>query len=780
LLLIALAQKKEKKVHNFAIKRLTKTIAGRELTLETGRMAKQAGGSVFMTYGGTSILVTATASQSVSEGQDFFPLTVDFVEKYYASGKIPGGFFKREARPSTKATLSARLIDRAIRPLFPDGFRNAVHVVITVLSYDQINDPNALGILGASTALTISDIPFNGPLAGTTVGLLGEEIIINPTVEQLETSSLVLDVAASESSIVMIEAGANELTEATITEAIYVGHETIKELVAMQLEFAEGVSKEKMAIELDITPEDIIKRIDNDFGTKISEAANIKGKLERQSAFESLEAEMLLRYSEEDDEETNLAQTRYYKKAFEQIIKKFVRQAILHNHHRVDGRGLDDIREITCEIDILPYVHGSALFTRGETQSLVVLTLGSERNVQIIDGLEEEYKKRYYLHYNFPPFSVGEAGFMRGPGRRELGHGALAERALEPMIPTREEFPYTLRLVSEILESNGSSSMASVCAGTLAMMAGGVPLKKPVAGIANGLIMEGEDFVVLTDIMGLEDHLGDMDFKVTGTVDGITAIQMDIKIEGITKDIMAQALAKAKVARLHIIDKIVELIPEPRTELSPYAPRIESITISQDKIGAVIGSGGKTIKMIIEETGVDINIDDDGIVNIVSPDVDSIDKARKMILSIVEEPKIGVIYDATVFRTEGFGALVKFMNGMKEGLVHISKLHHSRINQTEDVVKVGDEVKVKLLESENGKYRLSMVGIPGNPEPKPGSSTDSGGGKSGGSSYRDRNTSPRPGSDSSRRPYNPSGRNDRNDRRSSSDRRDNRRDDRNR
>jgi polyribonucleotide nucleotidyltransferase len=780
LLLIALAQKKEKKVHNFAIKRLTKTIAGRELTLETGRMAKQAGGSVFMTYGGTSILVTATASQSVSEGQDFFPLTVDFVEKYYASGKIPGGFFKREARPSTKATLSARLIDRAIRPLFPDGFRNAVHVVITVLSYDQINDPNALGILGASTALTISDIPFNGPLAGTTVGLLGEEIIINPTVEQLETSSLVLDVAASESSIVMIEAGANELTEATITEAIYVGHETIKELVAMQLEFAEGVSKEKMAIELDITPEDIIKRIDNDFGTKISEAANIKGKLERQSAFESLEAEMLLRYSEEDDEETNLAQTRYYKKAFEQIIKKFVRQAILHNHHRVDGRGLDDIREITCEIDILPYVHGSALFTRGETQSLVVLTLGSERNVQIIDGLEEEYKKRYYLHYNFPPFSVGEAGFMRGPGRRELGHGALAERALEPMIPTREEFPYTLRLVSEILESNGSSSMASVCAGTLAMMAGGVPLKKPVAGIANGLIMEGEDFVVLTDIMGLEDHLGDMDFKVTGTVDGITAIQMDIKIEGITKDIMAQALAKAKVARLHIIDKIVELIPEPRTELSPYAPRIESITISQDKIGAVIGSGGKTIKMIIEETGVDINIDDDGIVNIVSPDVDSIDKARKMILSIVEEPKIGVIYDATVFRTEGFGALVKFMNGMKEGLVHISKLHHSRINQTEDVVKVGDEVKVKLLESENGKYRLSMVGIPGNPEPKPGSSTDSGGGKSGGSSYRDRNTSPRPGSDSSRRPYNPPGRNDRNDRRSSSDRRDNRRDDRNR
>ncbi len=740
-------------MHNYAIKRLTRTIAGRELTLETGRMAKQANGSVFMTYGGTSILVTATISPDVPEGQDFFPLTVDFIEKYFASGKIPGGFFKRESRPSTKATLSARLIDRAIRPLFPEGFLNTVHIVITVLSYDQENDPNALGILGASLSLLLSDIPFNGPIAGVTVGMKDGEFIINPTIPQLETSELNLDVAGSAGSIVMIEAGASELSEETITQAIYAGHETIKELIELQKEFADGVSKEKLNIVLDLIPKEILARAENDFGGKIDEASNIKGKLARQEAFEALGKELLSKYQSEDDDKTYLANERYYKNAYEYLIRKFVRHAILHNQQRVDGRGLDDIREITCEIDILPRVHGSALFTRGETQSLCILTLGSEKDVQIVDGLEDEYKKRYFLHYNFPPFSVGEAGFMRGPGRRELGHGALAERALAAMIPSKEEFPYTLRLVSEILESNGSSSMASVCSGTLAMMSGGVPIKKPVAGIANGLIMEGDEFVVLTDIMGLEDHLGDMDFKVAGTVDGITAIQMDIKIEGITREIMAQALAKAKVARLFLIEKILEAIPQPRAELSPYAPRIESITINQDKIGAVIGSGGKTIKMIIEVTGVDINIDDDGVVSIVSADVESINKAREMILAIVEEPKMGVIYEATVFRTEGFGALVKFMNGMKEGMVHISKLHHTRINQTEDVVKVGDVVKVKLVEIENGKYRLSMVGIPGNPEPKLGSTPPS--------QYGDRGS--RPSSDRDRRPYNSgSGNRDRN------------------
>ncbi|MCF7919391.1 MAG: polyribonucleotide nucleotidyltransferase [Candidatus Cloacimonetes bacterium] len=706
-------------MHNFDIKTLTRTINGRELTVETGRMAKQAGGAVFMTYGGTSILVTATVSKNVSEGQDFFPLTVDFIEKYYASGKIPGGFFKREARPSTAATLSARLIDRAIRPLFPDGFRNSVHVVITVLSYDQVNDPAVIGILGASMALSISEIPFNGPIAGVKMGMIDGKFIINPTAEELETSRLNLDVAGTETSIVMIEAGALELSEEDMTNAIYTGHETIKELIVMQKELTALAGKEKIEVVLDIIPEPIISKVEADFGEKISAASNIKGKLERQETFEAIKEEMLKKYEEDDDVETYITNERYYQNAYEALIKKFVRYTILHNHHRVDGRGLDDIRPITCEIDILKQTHGSALFTRGETQSLGILTLGTERDMQIIDSMDEEYKKHYFLHYNFPPFSVGEAGFMRGPGRRELGHGALAERALEAMIPSKEEFPYTIRMVSEILESNGSSSMASVCSGTLALMAGGVPIKKPVAGIANGLIMEGEDFVVLTDIMGLEDHLGDMDFKVTGTYEGITAIQMDIKIEGITKEIMGIALQKAKVARAYILDQIVALIPEPRAELSTFAPRIETMKINPDKIGAVIGSGGKTIKMITELTGVDINIDDDGQINIASPDVNSINKAREMILSIVEEPRMGVIYDAKVFRTESFGALVKFMNGMKEGLVHISKLHTARINQTEDVVKVGDEVKVKLLDIDNGKYRLSMVGIPGNPQPDP-------------------------------------------------------------
>lgn len=706
-------------MHNFDIKTVTRNIAGRELTMETGRMAKQANGAVFMTYGGTSILVTATASKKAEEGMDFFPLMVDYIEKYYASGKIPGGFFKREAKPSTDATLSARLIDRAIRPLFPEGFRNKVHIVVTVLSYDQENDPAEIGILGASTALTISDIPFHGPIAGVKMGYLEDKMVVNPTAEQLVDSRLELDVAGSQNSIVMIEAGASELSEEEITEAIYTGHETIQELIEMQNELKESAGKEKMEIELDLIPEEILARVNKDFAEKISTASVIKGKLERQEAFEELKAEMLAKYEEEDEEEIYGVNERYYKNAYEELIKKFVRQAILKNHHRVDGRGLDDIRPITCETDILKHAHGSALFTRGETQSLGILTLGTEKDMQIVDGMDVEYKKNYFLHYNFPPFSVGEAGFMRGPGRRELGHGALAERALKEMIPSKEEFPYTIRLVSEILESNGSSSMASVCSGTLAMMAGGVPIKKPVAGIANGLIMEGEEFVVLTDIMGLEDHLGDMDFKVTGTYDGITAIQMDIKIEGITKEIMSIELTKAKAARKYILDLIVATIPEPRKDISEFAPRIESIQIKPDKIGAVIGSGGKTIKMITEETGVDINIEDDGLVSIASSDVQSINRARELINAIVSEPRIGVIYEAKVFRTESFGALVKFMHGMKEGLVHISQLHTARIASTEDVVKVGDEVKVKLIGTDNGKYKLSMVGIPGNPQPDP-------------------------------------------------------------
>jgi len=708
-------------MHNFNIKKKSIEIAGKTLTMETGRMAKQANGAVYITYGETSVLVTATASKEPREGTDFFPLTVDYIEKMYASGKIPGGFFKREARPSTNATLNARLIDRPIRPLFPKGFRNAVHVVVTVLSYDGENDPGVLGILGASAALSISDIPFHGPCAGVKVGIVNDEIVINPTVQQIKDSKLELDVAGTNAAVVMIEAGAEEVSEENMMNSIYSGHTVIKELVKLQEEFVRDAGKDKMEIVLDITPESNIKKVENDFGKAIDEAAHVQGKLERYEAIDKIKTEMIEKYQEELGEEYE-EQERYIKNAFEEVFVKSVRNAILHHNHRADGRGMDDIRPITCEVDVLPRVHGSALFTRGETQSLGTVTLGNSRDEQIIDGLAEEYKKPYYLHYNFPPYSVGEAGFMRGPGRREHGHGALAERALLPMIPSKDDFPYTLRIVSEILESNGSSSMATVCSGTLALMAAGVPLKKPVAGIANGLIMEGEDFVVLTDIQGLEDHLGDMDFKVTGTKDGITAMQMDIKIEGITKEIMGIALDKAKVARFYILDKITETIPEPRAELADTAPRIESLNIDPDKIGAVIGSGGKMIKQIIETTGADVNIDDDGTVSITSEDKDSIMQAKKIINDIVSDPIMNKVYVGEVTRIEAYGAFVKFMSETKEGLVHVSQLHNDRVANVTDMLKLGDKVNVKFIGFDRGKVKLTMKGVEGNPEHKPGSS----------------------------------------------------------
>ena len=706
-------------MHNFNITKKTIEIAGKTLTMETGRMAKQANGSVFITYGETSVLVTATASKEAREGTDFFPLTVDYIEKMYASGKIPGGFFKREARPTTNATLNARLIDRPIRPLFPKGFRNAVHVVITVLAYDGENDPGVLGILGASAALSISDIPFHGPIAGVKVGIVNDEIIINPTTEQMETSVLDLDVAATASSVVMIEAGAKEVSEEKMMDAIYAGHETIKQLVDFQNEFAQDIKVEKMDVVLDVVPTEILEKIEEKYGNAIKEAASANGKLERYEAVDKIKKDILENAKKELSEDEFTLKERWYKNAFEEIFTKFVRSAILHNNHRVDGRGMDDIRAITCEIDVLPRVHGSALFTRGETQSLGVITLGTGRDEQIIDGLKEEYKKPYYLHYNFPPFSVGEAGFMRGPGRRELGHGALAERALLPVMPTTEQFPYTVRVVSEILESNGSTSMATVCSGTLAMMAGGVPISKPVAGIANGLIMEGDDYCVLTDIMGLEDHLGDMDFKVTGTFDGITAMQMDIKIEGITKDIMGIALAKANVARTYILNKIVEAIEKPREELAESAPKIDSIKINPDKIGAVIGSGGKMIKHIIEVSGADLEIDDDGTVRIASADNKAIATAKKIVTDIVSDPEMNAIYEGTVTRIEVYGVFVKFMSDTKEGLVHISQVHQKRIAKVEGMFKLGDTVNVKFIGLDRGKVKLTMKDVDGNPEPSP-------------------------------------------------------------
>jgi polyribonucleotide nucleotidyltransferase len=736
-------------MHDFKIIKRTTEFCGRTLTIETGKMAKQANGAVFMQYGLTTVLTTATMAKEATTGTDFFPLTVDYNEKMFASGKIPGGFFKRESKPSTDATLNARQIDRSIRPLFPDGFRNAVHIVVNVLSYDGINDPSVLGVLGASLALSISDIPFSGPIAGVSVGHIDDVIVVNPTIEDLrDKSKLNLNVAGSENSIVMIESAASELSEQTMLDAVYTGHDEIKKLIALQKDFIAEAGKPKVEVVLDVVPEEIMNKITADYGTLVAEAAVILGKHARQEAFDSAEADMLAKY-EAADGDAFAANLRYYKEAFHELIKRFVRKSILEKHHRVDGRSLDEIRDITCEIDVLPIVHGSALFTRGETQSLGTITLGGGSDQQVIDGLEIEYKKTFYLHYNFPPFSVGEVGRMGAPGRRELGHGNLAERALQAVVPSNDVFPYTIRIVSDILESNGSSSMATICSGTLAMMAAGVPIKSPVAGIANGLIMEGTDYVVLTDIMGLEDHLGDMDFKCAGTRDGITAMQMDIKIEGITKEIMTIALEKAKVARLHIINEIEKTISEPRADLSPTAPRIESFKIPTEKIGEVIGPSGKNIKNVIEVCQVEVNIEDDGTVRILSPNKDNIDKAKTMILGVVIEPEMNQVYDGVVTRMESFGAFVKFLHGAKEGMVHVSQLCNARINQPSDMLKLGDQVKVKVIGNERGKIALSMKGLEGNPQPSE-EAIEAG-----------KNPPPRPPRDDDRGGYNRGGRDDR-------------------
>jgi len=692
--------------------RMETEFAGRTLTLETGRMAKQANGSVLVQYGGTVVLVTATASKTRREGIDFFPLMVDFIEKMYAAGKIPGGFFKREAKPSTTATLAARLIDRPLRPLFPDGFRNEVHIVVTVLSYDKKNSPEMLGMIGASVALSISDIPFHGPISGVNVGFVGDEFIINPTEEQYENSRLDLAVAGKENAIMMVEAGAYEISEAQMLEALDKAHESIRELIAFEKEFIAKAAKPKAEFELDIIDEKLIQDVHNEVSKKIEEALNIAEKLERNSALDTIKEELITHFDESLPEEEFIQKKGQILQAFDDTVKKLMRRKITETDKRVDGRGLDDIRDITCEIDILPFTHGSALFTRGETQSLGVVTLGTSSDEKVIDELDEEYKKKFYLHYNFPPFSVGETGFMRGPGRRELGHGNLAERSLLPVIPTDEEkFPYTIRIVSEILESNGSSSMATVCSGTLSLMAAGVPISRPVAGVANGLILEGDKFVILTDIMGMEDHYGDMDFKVAGTDQGITALQMDIKVEGITRDIMAVALEKAINARFFILDKIKETIPEPRSEISPIAPHIEVMRVKPDRIGEIIGPQGKIIKAIIEETGVAIDIEDDGTVRIASPDRDSIQKAREKIEAIVEEPEIGKIYEGVVKSVRDFGAFVEFLP-RQEGLVHISNLENKRTENVADVIGFGDKVKVKVIGiDKDGKVQLSMKDI---------------------------------------------------------------------
>ncbi|MDD2228525.1 MAG: polyribonucleotide nucleotidyltransferase [Candidatus Cloacimonetes bacterium] len=710
-------------MHNFNITRREMDFCGRHLIVETGKMAKQANGSVFIQYGETAVLVTATMSKEASLNQDFFPLTVDYIEKMYAAGKVPGGFFKREAKPTTDATLMARVIDRSIRPLFPDGFRNQVHVVLNVLAFDGVTDAATLGVFGASLALSISDIPFHGPIAGVTVGYIDGEYVVNPIFNEIaEKSKMNLTVAGGRKSIVMIESSAHELSEEIMLDGVYAGHEEIKKLVALQDDFVATCGKAKVDVILPIMPQEIMDKVENTCGAKIATAAIILGKQERQDAFDAAEAEMVEKYTAENEEEF-LENEKTYKAAFEELLRRYVRESILTKHHRVDGRGLDDIRDITCEIDILPRVHGSALFTRGETQSLGTVTLAGGTAEQVIDGLESEYKKSFYLHYNFPPFSVGEAGRMGPTGRRELGHGNLAERALKAVLPDKELFPYTMRIVAETLESNGSSSMASICSGCLAMMAGGVPIKAPVAGIANGLIMEGENFVVLTDIMGLEDHLGDMDFKCAGTRDGITAMQMDIKIEGITKHIMRIALEKARVARNSILDIMADCIAEPREDLSASAPRIESFKVPIEKIGEIIGPAGKMIKSIIESCQVQIDIQDDGTVRILSPDKISITKAKDIIKGIAIDPEVGELFEGPVTRIEPYGVFVK-INGSKEGMVHVSQMHTSRINHPLDMVKMGDIVHVKSLGMDKGKLSLTMKGVEGNPEPDPNAPKD--------------------------------------------------------
>jgi len=706
--------------HDFHIIRHTVELGGKTITLETGKIAKQANGAVVLTCGKTMLLCTATMGKLTGEMTDFFPLTVDYIEKMYAAGKIPAGFFKRESKPSTVATLYSRLIDRVIRPLFPEGFRNPVHIVISPLSYDGLNDPGIWGIMGASAALMVSDIPFNGPVAGVTVGIKDSEFALNPSFIELQESKLDLNVGGTQQSVVMIEAGAKEVSESQMLEAIYWGHDYIKTLCQAQIDFANQVAKPKVEVVLDTIPPAIIDPIDSTYGQSIKSTMQVKGKLERQNAIDELSEKILVEVAAKMGEEEYAKNERYVKLAIEELIKKYVRHTILFEQNRADGRGIDDIRPISIELDLLPMVHGSALFTRGETQALGAITLGTADDEQTIDGLDDEYKKHFILHYNFPPFSVGETGFMRGPGRRELGHGSLAERALESVVPGKGAFPYTVRIVSEILESNGSSSMASVCVGSLAMMAAGVPIKAPVAGIANGLIMEGDKYIVLTDIQGLEDHLGDMDFKVTGTTEGITAMQMDIKIEGITKDIMTIALDKARNSRLKILGYMAEVIDKPRAELSENAPRIKSFLVDQKKIGEIIGSSGRVIKAIIEETKASINIDDTGMVQIASSNARAIERAEELIYSIVTAPNPNEWYEAVVSRIEPFGVFAKFMNGYKEGMAHISQLPVPRGDVVANHFKIGDKIRVRVIESgQPGKIALTTKDFGSAPPPPP-------------------------------------------------------------
>jgi len=677
-------------------------IAGRNMIIETGKIAQQANGSVVIRYGDTVLLVTATASKKPREGVDFLPLTIDYEERLYAVGKIPGGFIKREGKPSEKAILSARVIDRPLRPLFPKGFRNDVQVVSTVLSVDQDNTPDIAAINGASCALCISDIPFAGPVGAVSVGLIDGKFVINPTVSESEKSRLNLIVAGTKEAVLMVEAGADEVSEDEMLKAILFGHEEIKKIVEFQEDIIKQVGKTKMEFTEETVDSEIEKAVREFATNKMSEAIRTYEKLEREALIDKVKEDTLMHFQDVfPDSEKEIAEVLY------DILKEEVRKMISYEGIRPDGRSHDEIRPISCEVGILPRTHGSGLFTRGQTQALTVATLGALGDVQILDGLGIEESKRYMHHYNFPPYSTGETKVLRGPGRREIGHGALAERALEPMIPSEEDFPYTIRLVSEILSSNGSSSMASVCGSTLALMDAGVPIKAPVSGIAMGLIKEEDKVTILTDIQGMEDFLGDMDFKVAGTRNGITAIQMDIKINGIDEKILESALKQAREGRLFILDKMLSVISEPNDELSPYAPRILTITIDPEKIRDIIGPGGKTINKIISETNTKIDIEDDGRVYIAAPDESLGRKALEIIKKLTQNVEVGKTYIGKVLRITNFGAFAEILPG-REGLIHISKLSKERVRKVEDVVKIGDEILVKVTDiDKQGRINLS-------------------------------------------------------------------------
>lgn len=681
-------------------------LAGRPLIVETGKMAKQASGAVLVRYGETVVLVTSTASKEAREGMDFFPLTVDYEEKMYAVGKMPGGFLRREGRPGNSAILNARLIDRPIRPLFDKRCRNDIHVTATVLSVDYDNAPELCGMLGASASLGISDIPWDGPIAGVRVGRIDGQFVINPTQEQLKVSTLNITVAGSETAILMVEGGAQEAPEEDVLDAIMFGHETIKELVAFQKKIIEEVGKPKRTLIFPEIPEEIKSAIYAYAERPLKEAIFNPDKLTREAHMEEVRKEAEAHFKEIYPENgSDIAE------CLNHLTKEIVRHMISVDKIRPDGRALDEIRPISCEVGLLPRVHGSALFTRGQTQALTITTLAPMSETQIIDDLTQETEKRYIHQYNFPSYSVGETKSSRGPGRREIGHGALAERALIPVIPTVEEFPYAIRVVSEILESNGSSSQASVCGSTMSLMNAGVPIKAPVAGIAMGLVNEGEHFTVLTDIQGMEDALGDMDFKVAGTAKGITAIQMDIKIHGLSREILLAALQQAQKGRMFILGKMAECIDKPAEHLSPYAPKIITLTIPVDRIRDVIGSGGKIINKIISETGVKMDVEEDGHVYIATPDEEAAQRAKKWVEELTHEVQVGETYLGKVTRLMKFGVFVEILPG-KEGMVHVSQLATRRVEKPEDVVHEGDEIMVKVTEiDDKGRINLSRKAL---------------------------------------------------------------------